>query len=289
VVDGGHGRLGDAAHGDDDGVGVFALVGLDQLVLATELLAPFVEDFLDDRLGVLEGLVLGFAGFGVNVRHTNGSHGHGIGRVELNLGHVGRQKLLDFRLGRHLERLDHVAQGEAVQVDLHRQKDPLVLGNPESDGHEVHHFLAEFTDELNPPGVSGVHEIGMVVPDVDGGAQSPVGHGHDDGQTEGCRDVAKFRHQGVSLGAGGGEGAGAGGGRTDAATHGAVLGFHGDEFRVQMTISHHLGEVLHDVSLGRDGVRGYHIHITEPCRFGSCNGDFHSNVFRHINRPPVPW
>lgn len=142
-----------------------------------------------------------------------------------------------------------MAQGKAVQVDLHREEHIGVLSHAEGLDAEVHQFLAVFGNDLDPAGIAGVHEIAVVVPDTDGSTYSAVGNGHDDGQAQGGGDVAKLRHERIALGTGRGEGAGTGGGGADTGAHGTVFGFHRDELGVQVTVGDQFRKVFDDMSL----------------------------------------
>ena len=59
-----------------------------------------------------------------------------------------------------------MGQVKPVQVDHHRQQDPLVLSNAEGTDDIIHRFLTIFDKELNPAGITDGHSIGVVSPDT---------------------------------------------------------------------------------------------------------------------------
>ena len=84
-------------------------------------------------------------------------------------------------------------------------------------------------EQLDPAGVARRHGVAVVVPDVDGGADGPVGQRHDDGQPEPAGVVDRLHHEQETLARRGGEGAGTGGGGADGHRHRGKLRFHVDE------------------------------------------------------------
>ncbi len=63
----------------------------------------------------------------------------------------------------------------------------------------------------------------------------------------------------------------------------------GHKLGIQMTVGDHFGKVFNNVRLGSNGVCRNHVDITKSCRLGACNGDFDTNLFGHVSRPPLPW
>ena len=215
-------------------------------------------------------------GFQVNLRDAHRPHGEGVGRVELLGRDEVREVLLDHVIVPEDDGLDHVAQDETVEVDHVRQQNVVIFGHPEGvEGHVVG-FLAVFHEDLDPARVAHRHHVAVIVPDADGAGQSPVGHGHDDGQAQRRRDIEDLLHEDETLGRCRRVGPGTGGRGAAAAAHGRVLGFHGHELRIQRAVRHQFREVFHDVRLGRDGVGRHHVHIRLAGRLGHGNGNLDS-------------
>jgi hypothetical protein len=60
---------------------------------------------------------------------------------------------------------------------------------------QVGRLLVRLGEELDPAGVARGHGVAVVVPDVDGRADRPVGEGHDDRQSQTGRVVDGFHHE----------------------------------------------------------------------------------------------
>ena len=56
-----------------------------------------------------------------------------------------------------------------------------------------------------------------------------------------------------------------------------MLGFHRDEFRLQLAVGHQGGQVLHDVGLGGDGIGRDGFGPSQLHRMAHRNGDFHAD------------
>jgi hypothetical protein len=86
-----------------------------------------------------------------------------------------------------------VGQDEAVLADHDRHAQ--LLGQAEGLDVQVDRLLVGLGMELDPPGVGHGHAVGVIVPDVDRGADRPVADGHDDRQAQPGGVVDRFRHE----------------------------------------------------------------------------------------------
>ena len=187
---------------------------------------------------------------------------HRLGGVEHVAGLEGRQESVDALLRRDVHLLVGVGEDEAVHADHHRQRD--LLRDPVGLDMHVEGLLVRLGVELDPAGVALGHRVGVVVPDVDRGADSAVGDGHHDRQPEAGGVVERLGHVEEALGGGRGVGAGAGGGRADRRGHGAELGLdHQVLAGIELARPDQVREVLDDVGLRGDRIRADHLGPAE--------------------------
>ena len=119
--------------------------------------------------------------------------------------------------------------GEDEPVHADHDGDGDLFGEAEGLDVQVSGLLDRLGEQLDPAGVARRHGIAVVVPDVDGGADGPVGQGHDDGQSEPAGVVDGLHHEQQPLAGCRGEGAGPGGGGADGDRHRGELRFNVDE------------------------------------------------------------
>lgn len=204
----------------------------------------------------------------------------GLSGCRVAKGFRGEELVHQF-LFRKLHRLHHVGQLKPVDVHAGGKTDVRVLGNLEGLDGQVHHFLAVFGEEDDPARIALVHDVRVIVQDVQGARHGPVGDSHGHGKAHGRYDGQDFMHEHESLGTGRRVDPGAGGAGPGDAADGRVLRFHGDEFGVDSSVGDDVGEVLGNVGLGGDGIHRRHVDIAERHGFGCRDGHFHSNSLCH--------
>ena len=159
-----------------------------------------------------------------------------------------------------------MGKDETVEVDEDRELNLGVLGDLETDDAHVVGLLDVLAEDGEPSGVPGGHDVTVVVVDVDGSADGPVGDCHHDRYPHGGGDGEHLPHVGETLGRGCGEGPGACGGGGGTEGQSGVLGLDVDELGVDLSVRYVLCEVLDDDGLRGDGVGCAHIGVQLlPC------------------------
>ena len=134
----------------------------------------------------LQGIHVAQSGQLADLFEGIGSH-HGadrdrVVRVEDLLGPEQGKKCVDRFLFGDIDLLHGVGEDEAVHTDHHREGELFREG--EGLDVEIGSLLVGGGEQLDPSGVACGHGVAVVVPDIDGCADGPVGQGHDDGEFE---------------------------------------------------------------------------------------------------------
>jgi hypothetical protein len=103
-----------------------------------------------------------------------------------------RQEGVDLLLVGDVDLVVGVGEDEAVHADHHRQRQ--LLRDPEGLDVHVQRLLVGLGVELDPARVALGHRVRVVVPDVDRGADRPVGDRHHDRQAEARGVVERLGH-----------------------------------------------------------------------------------------------
>ena len=163
----------------------------------------------------------------------------------------------------------------------------------------VDRLLVALGIELDPPGVTLRHRVGVVVPDVDRCADRAIGDGHDDGQSQPGCVVDRLDHEEQALTRGRGVGTCPRGGGADGDRHGGELRLDVDELTWgELSALHERRQRLDNVRLRRDGIGADHLGP----RQGDCLGDrartlnlpehrrpprsADGRIRRHVRHPP---
>jgi hypothetical protein len=277
------------AQGDDDGFGVVQAIRFDQTArVASKNLAEFLCH-LRNQVQRLHLLGVGqVAHLGKGLRANHGADRHGFVRVQHLARLVGRQEAVHLRLIRHVHALVGVGQDKAIHA--HHDRQGQFLGDPERLDVQVKRFLVRLGEQLQPAGVAHRHAVGMVVPDVDRGADGTVGHGHHDGQAQPGGVVDRLGHEQQALAGGCRVSPGARRGRTDGHAHGGKFGLDVDELAARERAGfHHFAQPFDDVRLGRDRVGADHLGAAQRDRRSHGMGAF--ALFKHggpLPSFPVP-
>ena len=188
-------------HREDRDFGVFHAVGGDEPPGgAAELLGELLSDPLDHGDRVHHAAVREVAHFGEGFGAHHRADRIGLRGIENLTRFIGRKERVDFFLRRDVHALEGVRQHEPVHADHDRNRD--FFGDAEGLDVQVHRFLVRFAEELDPAAVALAHRVGMVVPDVDRGADRAVGDRHDDGQPQPRAVVDRLHHVEEPLGRG---------------------------------------------------------------------------------------
>ena len=174
-----------------------------------------------------------------------------VGRLER------RQELRHLLLLRDGE--GHVGVRQEVAVVAHHHRDAGGLRHAEGLQGVVDDLLVVAGVDLDPAGVALRDGVLVVVPDVPGSADGPVGHAHDDGQPRARGPVHLLVHVEQPVGAGGGESPRAGRARADADGQCRVLALYRDVPGVHLARLDELGELLGERRLRGDGIGGHHL------------------------------
>ena len=206
------------AEGDDDGLGVLVEVAADQPAGGAAEGGLELGGDLGDHVERLHLLGVGeVLDLGEGLRPDHRADRHRVGRVEHLARLEGGEEGVDLLGLGHVDPLDRVGEDEAVHADHHRQRERL--GDPERLHVQVGRLLVVLGVELQPAAVALGHRVGVVVPDVDRGADRAVGDRHHDRQAEAGGVVEGLGHVEQALAGGRRVGAGAGGGGADADRH----------------------------------------------------------------------
>ena len=208
-VDGVLDRAEHRAHGDDDGVGVVHAVAADEAARVAaeerlELVAQLRNHFQRLHLLLVRQVAHFHEGFGAD----HGADRDGIVGVQHLARLVRRQEGVDLLLRRHVDALVGMGQDEAVHAHHHRHAQRF--GELEGLDVQVEGFLVGLGENLDPAAVALRDRVGVVVPDVDRGAEGTVGDRHDDRQAEPGGVIDRLDHVQQALRGGGGVGARAG-------------------------------------------------------------------------------
>ncbi len=136
-----------------------------------------------------------------------------------------------------------------------------MLGDSDRLDRVIVYFLCVLCVELYPAAVASAHRVAVVTVNIDGTAQRPVHHRHDDRQPEAGGDVKHLPHEGQPLRRSGRHSPRAGSGSPDGCAHGAVFAFHSYQFRVYLAVRYVVCEYLHNLGLRRNWVCGYHVRV----------------------------
>ncbi len=118
-------------------------------------------------------------------------------------GNAVGEELIDFLLCRKFQGLDHMGQLESVHIEDRRQHDVGMFCYLERlDGH-IDDLLAVLRMHDDPSAVPLVHDVRMIVPDVQRTGNGTVGVAHDYGQPHGRNDGQHLMHVHQALGTGG--------------------------------------------------------------------------------------
>lgn len=176
------------AERDHAGLGVVQQVGPDQ---PTRIAAKHLVELLCQRRNQVKRLHLPgmreVANFGEGLRPDHRTDGDRLRGVQHLAWCAGRQPGVDLLLGRDVDTFVRVRQDETVHADHDRQGQ--LLGDAKRLDVQVQGLLVGFGKDLDPAGIAHRHAVGVVVPDVDRGADGAVGHGHHDRQAQPGRVV----------------------------------------------------------------------------------------------------
>ena len=189
-----------------------------------------------------------------------------IGRIEDLTRLEGWQERVDLLLGRDVDALGRVGEHEPVHV--HHDGQRQVLGEAERLDVQVGGFLVGLGEEHHPPRVPYGHRVAVVVPDVDGCPDRPVGKGHHDRKAEAAGVVDRLDHEQQALAGSRRVGPRSGRRGTDRHRHRSELRLDIDELAAgELAGLDHLSYALDDVGLRGDrigahdlGTAGRHGH-----------------------------
>jgi hypothetical protein len=250
------------AQRDDHGLGVV------EAIAAHEATRVATKDFLElrgDPRNDIERLHLPVVGEVTNLGEGLGpdhrADGYRLVGVEDLARLEGRQELGDVSLFGDVDLLDCVGEDEPIHADHDRQRE--LLGDLEGLDVQVSRLLVGLGIQLDPPGVALAHRVGVVIPDVDRGADGAVGDRHDDRQPEPGRVVDRFDHEQQALARGRGVGPRASCRGANRDRHGRELALDVDVFTPREFARFDDGrQAFDDVCLGRDRVGANHVRAT---------------------------
>ena len=182
VIDGFFGRAADGAHRDDDFLGVWRAVVVEEVVLAARYLADLRHVVLDDAGQSVVEAVVGLAHLEVDVGVLHGAAHHRVLGVQ-RLGAELRQRLAVEQRGERLvgHRLDlvYLVRGAEAVEEVHEGDAPLYRREVR-DAADVHDFLHAAGRELREAALAAVHDVGVVAENREGvradGARGDVEH-----------------------------------------------------------------------------------------------------------------
>ena len=156
-----------------------------------------------------------------------------------------------------------------------------MLADLEGLDHHVDRFLAVGGKKRNPSGIALIHDIAVVVPDVDRTGYRTIPDHHDHRKPHRRNDGENLLHEQQTLGARGGECTRAGAGGAAAGADGGMFGFHTDKFRIQSSLGYNVRQMFRHMRVGGDGIGRNDVRSAQGRRLGRGDSDFHTDSFTH--------